>query len=358
MAITPMPAMLKDRMWAKPGVTIRHAGSMGVIVKAEGVDANMDTFYAARKLIVKLKPRIAVLENVAGILMRRGRNAPDPTIQFVEENEEYGLAKIAGYSYARTMLCASDGGLPTTRQRVWFILVADDVGRAENVTYTIDKLVATFRELPIVHASCFYHDEDEVWDTHPFTACVLPCDQVSITARLGPYAKHLGECFKNAVAAKLLPPSWQLAAPGERTSAKLDINVQMPPFLRASMDVWGEVARYSGEYTIADISQTIGRARPRLKGMVPTLTTSSRLMAFDAGEARWFRPHELMGLHGFEPSSINMAALSWNEGVELAGDGMAMTSVTFVMIAVLKELGFLAHLPEDDDIHPARAPVA
>ena len=56
-----------------------------------------------------------------------------------------------------------------------------------------------------------------------------------------------------------------------------------------------------------------------------------------------------MWLHGFDPDSLNLSALTWTEAVELVGDGMCTTSVAFVMVAVMLELGVFGRVPPDTE---------
>ena len=369
-----------------PGQELGPGPGPGVALKAEGESAHMDTFYSAVAMVKRFQPRTAVLENVTGILMSRGKDAPSKTVQFIESDEQHGLRNIPGYTYARVEVTGKNGGLPTSRPRVWFLLVAHDAGHADSVKSNVEAFVKMFDRAPIVHAASFEIANDKLdWPAHPFVAradtdddaasavaarrlaVVVVVSSVVVVVvvrrrlvvvvvvvvvevdRLAPYTKALGACFRNAVQANLLPGGWALAKADDRPSAALDPHVHMPSFLRANMDIYGEVSRHLGEYVVADISQTIGRTPPRTGGMVPTITTSSRLVAFRDGCARWFRPSELMWLHGFDPDSLNLSALSWTEAIQLVGDGMCTTSAAFVMAAVMLELGVLGRVPAEVD---------
>ncbi len=328
-------------------------------VKPEGADNNMDTYYAARRAIVLLGPRIVVLENVRGIMLRRGGSETDSTLSFVESDPTWGLATIPGYSYARITVTGWDGTLPTPRERVWFILVADDVGHAANVVKNIENLVARFKRRALVHMLDFRLDEASslrtMWPAHPHVSEGDPSDTVATEQRRAAYGQQMGAIFGKVTQHGMLPPGWQLTHPAERVSAALDPEIRMPAFTRACVDVHGDVVKHMGStMACADVSQSAGRSKPRSDGTAPTLTTVSRLVVYEQdddfpiGERQkvaFLNPHELLALHGFDPRKLNLVAMSWSEAVAMAGDGMCLTSVALVLIPCLQELGFLAAVP-------------
>ena len=111
----------------------------------------MESYFPARAQIAKFRPLVAVLENVNGILLRRGgcrtfssKNNPpaqdDDTscIDFFLSDEQHGLSSLPGYSVAWVPI---DGlTLPTTRPRIYFIVVAEELGPASDVASRVIAL--------------------------------------------------------------------------------------------------------------------------------------------------------------------------------------------------------------------------
>ena len=335
----------------------------------EGENKNLDTFYSLRRSIVRHKPRIAVLENVVGILSKRGGGTDTTTSDFVECDPTWGLKNIPGYSYARVIVSGHDGLLSTRRERIWFIMVADDTGDAQCVADRASDLVTHFSKYPLHHIeSCRSPTTRDLWPTHPYHDDEATCDVVSKENRTAAYASQVAACLHNCVKLGALPGDWAMSPPQHRLSERTDPQVQIAPFYRASMDVVSEVIRAGAvagsakRYAVSDVYQSIARMKIKYDGECPTLTTSSRIVDVGAGlmsagssssslttTPAWFSPHELMAIHGFDPQVLNMTTMTWFEGLFLAGEGMALPTLAIIMVPCLVELGFLIPVSKCED---------
>jgi site-specific DNA-cytosine methylase len=336
----------------------------------EGNSKHLDTFYALRRTIVLRKPRVAVLENVVGILSKRGGGIDTTTSDFVESDATWGLKHIAGYSYARVVVSGHDGLLPTRRERIWFIMVADDTGDAQRVADRASDLVKYFSKYPLHHIESFRSPtSQDLWPKHPYHNDLATCIAVAKQNRTAAYASQVAGCVQSCVKLGALPGDWAMTPPQHRPSEHTDPQVQIPAYYRACMDVVSEVIRAGAvgsakRYAVADVSQSIARMKIKYDGECPTLTTTSRIVDAGAGlisadssssslttthSPAWFSPHEMMAIHGFDPQVLNMTTMTWFEGLNLAGEGMALPTLAIIMVPCLAELGFLTAVSKGKD---------
>eukprot|EP00974_Lingulodinium_polyedra_P072687 7033758-Lingulodinium_polyedra.AAC.1 len=63
------------------------------------------------------RPAFFVLENVSGMLQKRGNNEQGTPMDFCLDDDEHGLRRIPGYTVGWAPAKGTDGSLPTTRPR-------------------------------------------------------------------------------------------------------------------------------------------------------------------------------------------------------------------------------------------------
>jgi site-specific DNA-cytosine methylase len=370
-----VPSERPDLLWGGfvcKGNSMQNAGRFRQDnIVPEGNSKNLDTFYALRRSIVRHNPRVAVLENVVGILSKRGGGIDTTTSDFIESDATWGLKNIPGYSYSRVAVSGHDGLLPTRRERIWFIMVADDTGDAQRVADRASNLVTYFSKYPLHHIeSCRSPTTQDLWPKHPYHDDQATSDVVAKHNRTAAYASQVAACLQSCVKVEALPSDWAMSPPQHRPSERIDPQVQIPPYYRASMDIVSEVIRASAvagsakRYSVADVSQSINRMKIKYDGECPTLTTTSRIVDVGAGlisagssssslttthSPAWFSPHEMMAIHGFDPQVLNMTTMTWFEGLYLAGEGMALPTLAIIMVPCIAELGFLTAVSNDKD---------
>jgi DNA (cytosine-5)-methyltransferase 1 len=77
-----------------------------------------DLFFETIKLIDKLKPKVAIMENVKGLLHQKNK-------WYVEQI--YKQLHDIGYKVTHKLINAADCGVPQKRQRVFFIAIRNDI---------------------------------------------------------------------------------------------------------------------------------------------------------------------------------------------------------------------------------------
>ena len=319
-------------------------------VQPEGNDENMDTFFSCVRLIKKTQPKVAVLENVAGLECQRGGGVQSTVLDFVLGDPIFGLKNLPGYSCATVHVSAMDVTLPTRRDRIWFSAVPAPArpsthppglrsarridgsgghvtarfilvllpGDAKRVAEMIEQLLKVFKKEPTHSVESFMRPSPN-WPAHPWVGTVkYPTEPVALERRRAAYseqfAKSLHQTLESGIDLAAVP------APPHRLSARIDPDIAIPASFRAILDV---LALYSAAHpelqkpVLADISQSATRLKVKSAGYVHTLTTSSKIVRLDVDDDAgcknaFLSPRVLMSLHGF-PSNMNTSSLTWNE---------------------------------------------
>jgi len=326
-------------------------------IRMQGESNHMDTFYSCRKFVASRKPKIAILENVwDGCTSGRGSGASGTVMDFLLDDKEHGLRAIPGYEVATFKISGTDVQIPMLRQRVFFLLTRTDVCSAAAAEAAFDHLRK--------HVSSAVHDVRSFllppgsptlrhWaGRFPGAGEPLPPSEpgdltIDACAVHSKYTVASEKAFRLALSSKCLPAGWSLLPLDQRPSQKRA--VQIAAFAKANIDMAFELIRHTlsswpeGERNkvspVADVSQSINRRRFSVDGLVPTLTTSSRIWGYNLG--RFITPSELLILHGLpDDVAVNhIGGLSWQDVTTLAGNGMIAPALGLVMCSALIALG-------------------
>lgn len=260
-------------------------------ISPPGANDQMDSYYKVYDHVKKTKPKTAVFENVMGILMRRGGcEDGGSTAEFFEDDSEWGLQNLKDYTCARIRIDAADGSLPTSRPRLYWILVRRDQRfTATDVHTSVSFLLQQVRKEPVCHVQTFLDDPPGVgarlgpWASEPPVVGEEERAQCAL-AYSQQFKKGLEYCMEN----KKLPADWAYSQVADRISTRLDPDYKLPPFCRAAMD-WGneivkcklrEVTDLSLAHPLGDINQSPSRFSLKMNGMCPTLTSRSTIFDF------------------------------------------------------------------------------
>lgn len=306
-------------------------------------------FIESSRWIRRNSPRIAILENVAGLLKKSAKTSSSAEFQapldFVlrgvlrgEElpDEEIGLSLIPGYVVKVFKLQSKSFGLGQTRTRLYFVMVHESVGDMMVLDH-IGALLTKFQsviDLPT---------EGPVWDAMRVGAA---CDgwsprddekqppvlswvtQGKTRTEFDRLKEGLG--YEHASDQTYHQYSrWCRGQFGEAWMSGLcGREVEQLDLLWLQTEV-GERNRL-----ITDVVKSIGRGAHRSDGLAPTLTTNSKI--YDFRYHRLLTPPDLLALHGFNldtvvfPSQLKRSFYSL-----LAGNAMSVPCIGAVLTAVL-----------------------
>jgi len=321
-------------------------------IKPPGEDRQMDSFYECRRHILDFDPKISILENVVGLTARRVGNCLGSAMDFILSDPQHGLRTLPGRTVDFLMVDGVDGLLPTTRPRVYFVIVAADMPfSAEEVVALAKELKLNLANMPVHSIDSFlplpgcHQWIDGPWTEHADIEQSAAADRLKLTAA---YGNFLHESFVNALAAKRLPTSAALKPLAQRMSSVVDPGQRVSPGIRARIDVLEAVADHAARdvdnsIRIADVSTSCNLAQVRVDGLMATIATQSRM--FDYERKACFAPDELFALHGFDTKRLKFHSLSWAQATNLIGNSMCVTSVLLLLVPALAKLGFLAEVP-------------
>ena len=272
-------------------------------------------FRAVVKRISTLRPPCFVLENVEGIQRVMG--------------EILSQLKACGYLVVHKLMDPASLGEPLLRPRFYFLGLRKDVA--------------------CVSEACAEQVVDQLW-----SAAQQASEKVSLLQRLLPNDHPLvGTCqlqrkerWTKAASAGFPDPSCRTKWKAKHASYELapDKGHCLPActadrlflHLPRQRDLWPKLSqKWVGQANrlTCDVSQSLGRARERVDGRVPTVTPRSHLIVADVQRA--LVPHEMLLLHGFPlhrmviPASIKGADLQSMAGntmhIPVVGAAMVMT---------------------------------
>ena len=340
----------------------------------EGTNAHMETYYISYNHVKKFRPKVVILENVEGVLRRRGGESDDSVLEFLLNDKEWGLRNLHDYDVHVKMLRSTDFYLPQPRPRVWILLIRGDVARPP------EQLEVLWRRL-----------EGTLGEPYPIRSFLLPLDHELLAegarplfaepnlelddecaADIADYYNSFKDLLACAVQANLLPPRHKFPTLTDRISRNMDRHPAWPmtQWTLANIDVHHEIIKlklgklqlesddnHSGVIAtpVADVSQKPGRSGIQLYGGCPTLCTTSRLFWFVKGEAGFLLPHEHFSLQGWPVDQINLAHLTPGEAFTLPGNAMSLTTLAAPVMIALWILGFLEEFGPQANHIEARA---
>ena len=266
-------------------------------ISPPGVDDQMDSYYRVYEHVKKTKPKTAVFENVMGVMMRRGGcEEGETTVEFFEEDSEWGLQKLTDYTCERIRIDAMDGSLPTPRPRLYWVLVRRDQRfTAADVHTSISFLLQQVRKEPVCHVQTFLDDPPGVgarlgpWSSEPPVVGETERAQSALA-----YSRQFKKGFEECITNKRLPADWPYPQQvADRISTRVDPDYKLPPFSRAALD-WGheivksklqEIVKsncteLSLAHPLGDINQSPSRFSLKMNGTCPTLTSRSTIFDF------------------------------------------------------------------------------
>eukprot|EP00435_Cladocopium_sp_Y103_P028327 s3667_g7.t1 len=273
-------------------------------------------FRAVVRRISTLRPPCFVLENVEGIQ----RVMKDITSQL----------KACGYLVVHKLMDPASLGEPLLRPRFYFLGLRKDVA--------------------CVNQACAEQVVDQLW-----SAALKDGERVSLLQRLLPNNHPLvhacqlqrKERWTKAASAGFPDPScrtkWKTKhaaiemAPGERHCVPACTADKLFLHLPRQRDLWKKLSqKWVGQANrlTCDVSQSLGRARDRVDGKVPTITPRSHLIVAEVQRA--LVPHEMLLLHGFPLH--RMVVPPTIKGVDLqsmAGNTMHIPVVGAAMVMTL-----------------------
>ena len=298
---------------------------------------HMATFWAVRQHLERRKPKVAVLENVAGLQLPRGGSQTDTMLSYI-------LDQLRWPFYTVAVVRAAGHPLPTARPRLYFLLARSDVGDAALLATRAEDLIRHASAMPRHHCETFFGDTAATSWWQENGAVVRPKGWARADLVIeAEYAQAIARI--TAQGAARLPDPIQLPPLSERESSKHLTG--RTPWLRAQCDVYHEIAKHEAsslgpelgstdyQHALADIGQSANRGRVCVDGSVPTVCTSTALWSYKLH--RMITPSELLALNGFP--DYNLSTLSWFEATSLAGNGMCSAALACVLLPALAALG-------------------
>ena len=217
--------------------------------------------------------------------LARGGGVEEPAIDFIVQE----LQKVSGTTVSYASLKAHP--LPTARPRVYFFLSRDpDVAAADLATEAegLDKLFSK-----VHHVKNFVSAATAAEVMRAKSACDLAEEEAR-------YGAAFSKALKGAIEAKRLSAEVVIPARADR-----------PSFTCAAS----------------------------MKGMTPWFRSHSKL--WDCEQQMMLSASSLLAIHGWNISSISTEGLSEKDLTDLAGRGMATTTLSMAMTPVLARLKYL-----------------
>ncbi|CAL1173963.1 unnamed protein product [Cladocopium goreaui] len=283
-------------------------------------------FLETSRYIRSHRPRIALLENVAGCLKQGSKVSADSDggyktpMEFLMKGElprsgedtpePVGLALIPGYSVRVFTVRSKDFGIPQTRTRLYFLMLRDDLPAVSAQTFDhIHLLIKRFQDAILDKGG------STIWDAiryaknakHNFepaaahgTRVPAPFEKIAsgrMREQMTEARKQLGlseadestyreytlQCRKKDV-------NWGIGL-NAREAEQLDLIWHLTP-----ADQRGSL--------VTDVIKSLPRRCIRTDGLSPTLTTNSKIYDFQSGAL--LDGPALLALHGFRLDLLNM----------------------------------------------------
>lgn len=326
------------------------------------------TLLSALKTVVCCEPKIWLLENVRGLQL-------GPWYPQVQDM----LNSLRSYSWEVFPLNSRNYGLPQSRERLFFIGLRRDiftnplaslssirsclenieqltrpcgpvVGFLQAKGLPVQKQVSAQAE-PLCKACdlevAAAQDEPRARPQHPCHcfACRRGHMQCHWRGRLrqtlssawfrkkhAAYLRAIKQASKNKPLKRF--PDYFLVANSIGLAASRAVR---SPRERTLLSLLSRITHLFADDVIVDLSQSVHRARFRLDGCAPTLTTScSRLFLPNFGVC--LDSLQCLSLQGIEQHMIRAASLSATERFRLAGNAISIPVLSSLLVAGLREL--------------------
>ena len=325
-------------------------------------DEASDTFYQSVRTIVALRPRIAIMENVLGLL-KTG------CIEQVRD----ALDVLDGYTHTTLKLDSTNFDLPHHRERVYVICLRSDALRVpadkahakiklaimksqHRCRVTFVDWLATM-QLPIQSPMSPESPESMVCENcGPRKACSKHICQCRECKKFGASAKRckwrlnvqnfMAKAIEKKRRAQLLrqwrtirkdaklkaSPSYFLLA----AARKLKVSITSPRE-RCMLDVLSGSRNMFDNRAVLDLSQSINRSSFRCDGTVPTLTTTCGSL-FVPRYGAHLSGKQCLALQGLNPHILDLTGQSADNLYKLAGNAMSVPVIGTVMYAAVSQL--------------------
>lgn len=324
-------------------------------------DEAADTFYQSVKTIAALRPRIAIMENVLGLL-KTG------CIEQVRD----ALNVLVGYTHVTLKLDSQNFDLPHHRERVYIICLRSDALRTtpaeafDNIKRVIVKsqrrcktpFVEWFagRQLPVQNESPKSAQSILCEDCGLRKTCKAHVCQCRECKKFGPVAKRCKwrvdvknfmakpiekrrrlqilrswRTIRKDTTLKMSPSYFSLAA-----ARKLTVSISSPRE-RCMLDVLARSRNMFDKRSILDLSQSISRSSFRCDGAVPALTTTCGSL-FVPHVGTYLSPKQCLALQGLHPDMVDVTGQTSENLYKLAGNAMSVPVIGTVMYAAVCQL--------------------
>lgn len=322
-------------------------------------DHNSRTLIQFIKTMCSLQPRVAIMENVPGILQHKHR-----------ESLKKLLSAVKGYALKIfTKIDSRNFGLPQSRVRVYFVFIRIDalndtskkcMSKLTHIVEarTVDKC-PTFREFFIaagedviphtsstiaVDGSCTC-SADKVCMIHE-CRCKL-CARAGLQTKACKWRAHTAQYLRKTSRERLTyrnnwrtvkadpklkhcPTYFQLA---QRRGVSADSLITSPRE-RVMLTSLSLSRNLMSENVIIDLSQSIQRKTMRMDGIVPTLGTGcSRLLVTSA--AHLLTARQCLWLQGVNPNDLDLTGMQDEEIYHMAGNAMCLPAIGTILIACI-----------------------
>ena len=321
-------------------------------------DANAETMTNFLKTIMVLRPRCAVMENVARLVSAKHRI-----------DLQQRLSLIRGYTFVFRLYRTAEWGVPQVRERLYVIMLRTDAltAKARNVGVEdlFDRVVTACqsqdrpafleyllqRGYPVMSARGSPNEAEaecrcshlRACDSHP--CLCLPCRRGGLLTRQCKWRKHTADFLlshkkhrrsylngwrkvRQDPKLKQAPGYFELArASGLSVSATLS-----SPRERVLLQALATTRNLLSDKVVVDVSQSIHRKVIRSDGNVPTITTGSAKMLV-AGKGQFLDANQCLALQGFDPSIFAKSGVRSEELHYMAGNAMSLPVIGSVLLA-------------------------
>lgn len=320
------------------------------------------TLFQAIKTIQVLRPRIALLENVCGIVGKRWL----PGLQKL-------LAAVSSHTYQCFKVNSMDFGLPQHRGRIYLLLLDKscfpDLSQCfGHVAAFLEKARLLFGPPPAITSFLENQGLPIKANTTPVktanrcscsvrTKCPLhPCrckrcsygQQPGLSCKWRVATRNMRQSPRHRRACREFLGKWQQLLkqkclkkpPGffELSRAK-GLNADgliKSPRVRLMLETLSGKMHLLGDACVIDTSQSISRATFREDGVAPAVTCSSNLLV--PCKAAYLTGRQCLAIQGINPMTWNVEGIPEEKLLKLAGNGMSLTVLASFLIAGLELL--------------------
>ena len=322
-------------------------------------DHNSRTLIQFVRTVSALEPRVAILENVPGILQPKHK-----------ENLKKLISTLKGYNLKIfTKIDSRDFGLPQSRVRVYFVFVKMNVlnNFSKKCMARLPSILAaaavgtrlTFREFfieageEVVNRTSSQILFDDTCTCQAGTVCRTHCCHCLMCSRAGMQSKqckwraHTAQYLRKTCKERVVyrnkwravranpnlkqsPSYFQLA---KRHGIHADSLIKSPRERVMLMSI-SMCKNLMDKNVIIDLSQSIQRKTMRCDGIVPTLGTGcNRLLVTSA--AQLITARQCLWLQGINPNDLNMSDMQDDDLYYMAGNAMCLPAIGTILFACM-----------------------